>query len=140
VEGWLKQLGFNYLKEQVESKDGGKEPVLYIRFRGKAKLPDFNVQINALGDWAVCRALLAMEKQVPKAKRAGFYRSLLQANFRYAEVTFSADEDGSVFVECDVNRDADVRTFEEEFKSLPFGMSIFVEEIAPRFGVELGKG
>jgi len=140
VEGWLEKLGFNYAKEQVDSEGGGKEPVLYIRFRGKAKQPDFDVYIIARGDWILCRARLATADQIPKAKRAEFYRALLNAVFRYSEVSFSADDDGNIFVECDIHRTSDLRTFEEEFKSLPVGMGIFAEELAPKFGIKLGKG
>jgi len=137
AEGWLTELGFEYAREQVETGGGEREPMLFIRFKGKEKLPDYDVQINARGEWVICKARLAVAKQIAKSKRAGVYGALLKANYRYSEVNFNLNDEGDVFVECDVHKDARTRTFEVEFNSLPIGMSIFTEEIAPEFAIKL---
>ena len=137
AESWLKEIGFEYSKEIVETEDGEKEPMLFVRFKGTGKLPDYDVQIKARGEWVICMARLAKSKQVPRGKRADIYHALLNTNYRYSEVTFSSNADGDLFVECEVHRNAKLLTFEFEFKSLPVGMSIFAEQIAPKYGIKL---
>jgi hypothetical protein len=138
AEGWLRELGFEYSKEKMETSDGKTEPMLFIRFKGKGELPDYDVQINAHGDWVICRARLAKAKLIPKSKRAELYHDLLNMIYRYSELTFSSNDEGDVFVECEVHRNVRPLTFELEFKTLPVGMSIFAEQIAPKYGVKLG--
>ncbi|MHA1269137.1 MAG: hypothetical protein ACTSPY_05060 [Candidatus Helarchaeota archaeon] len=91
--------------------------------------------------WVEIKCLLLMKKVLPKIPQLEniLHEKLLQANFNYAEVTYSIDSEGNVFAEADMPVKTDIINFKSEFVSILFAIENFFNQIIPSVSNEIKK-
>nr|MDO8081110.1 hypothetical protein [Candidatus Freyarchaeota archaeon] len=123
VEKWLKNMDLKDIKRDEANS------MLFVAFGISGN--SFLVQTRVSEDWINIKALVALLKDIPKEERENLFYSCLVANFTHHEVTFSADANG-IWVEADMPKDTTESNFKVEFGSVVYGVTHFIEQIAPK--------
>jgi hypothetical protein len=91
--------------------------------------------------WVQIKCLLMLSKNIPDIPdlEETLHRKLLQANFNFAEVTYSLDEENNIFSEADMPIDTDFTNFKSEFVSVVFAIDYFFKNIVPEVSTEIKK-
>ncbi|MCD6243971.1 MAG: hypothetical protein J7J65_01890 [Candidatus Korarchaeota archaeon] len=87
-------------------------------------------------EWVAIRTTILEKEQVPNS--LDFYKSLLNAHYKLAEVRYDVDDDGNVgstktLPITGLNFD----NFSSEFNSVVFAIDYFRQEIAPKFDIQV---
>ena len=125
VNEWLKQMELT----SIRPDDYEENPRVIVNY--SVGEYTFQVQIRASEKWINAKALVAFVKDIPAQERCNLYHKVLLTNWELNEVTFSADHDGDIWLETDMPTDSTKENFEIEFNSIPFGLTYFVDKIAP---------
>lgn len=126
IRGYLETLNVNEIIENREKF------VIDIPFQFKFKSEEeieLLIRFFIVENWILTKCLILLAKQIPKKLQNTIMKSLLQSNFQYPEVTFSMDLESNIYLEIDMIPSISFKTFESEFKSIPFGIKHFYEEI-----------
>ncbi len=134
------------LKENIERVEGflREKELVYTKSENILTVPYeigdlvFNPQIEFHGKWLTVSACMIKNENVPEAIRCDLYRELLTANNKLPEIQYDIDEEGNVNVSADMRiAITDFDNFFSEFFSIPYGIKYFVENIAPKFNLNM---
>ena len=100
-----------------------------------------NVDTRLGNKWIEIKCFLLSQKSLPKTPDLEFllHKKLLQANFNFAEVCYSLDDDGNIFAEADMPVDTDFVNFKSEFVSIVFAIEQIYQKIIPSVSEEIRK-
>ncbi|MHA1309315.1 MAG: hypothetical protein ACTSQO_00180 [Candidatus Helarchaeota archaeon] len=112
----------------------------------KYEFPDKKV-INFLVDtrigskWIETKCLLLFKKSISDMLEIEpiLHKKILEANFNYAEITFSIDNEGNIYAEADQPLDTDFANFKSEYGSIVFAIDLFFNKIIPSISNEIKK-
>ncbi len=90
-------------------------------------------------DWIFVKCCIILKKSIPQNKLFDLYQKLLYANYLYAELTFSVDEEGNVYAESDMPSEADFENFKSEFSSIFVVLVHFFTKIFPELDLIVSK-
>ncbi len=94
------------------------------------------VTISSNEKWIEIMAPLLSKDLVPKDKESEFYKELLYANHKFAEVCFDVDSEGNIGTSQELLVSAlTFDYFEEEFRAVPFAALHFWKNIAPKYNI-----
>ncbi len=123
----LDQMGIIYTRTSFPTKDG-EVPCLVATHRVRDF--DFDLITIASEDWVHVKArVLSLTNEMKNDNdfKAAVYHVCLLGNFYLNEVTFSADDEGNIYVEADMLPDVDHDGFQQEYKSLLVGIDYFLD-------------
>jgi hypothetical protein len=113
--------------EQIDEKT----LVVPYEIDGKFFKPIITIQ----GKWLLVSALIIDADALPSNDDAYLrllYAKILQATHDLHEINYDIDENGSLYVSCDMKYDiTDYDNFFSEFFAIPSGIKYFMEKIAP---------
>lgn len=100
-----------------------------------------NVDTRMDEKWVQIKCLLMLSKNIPDIPdlEETLHKKLLQANFNFAEVTYSLDDENNIFSEADMPIDTDFTNFKSEFVSVVFAIDYFFKNIVPGVSEEIKK-
>ncbi len=98
----------------------------------------FNPEIQFHGKWIVVSALIIKREDVPDAVYNDVLFDLLLAIHNLPEINYDVDEEGNIYTSVDMRAAiTDYDDFFSEFFAVPFGIKNFLQEIAPKFKLEI---
>ncbi|MHA2224877.1 MAG: hypothetical protein ACXAC8_06720 [Candidatus Hodarchaeales archaeon] len=125
VKRWLDQMNMKY-------KVKNSNVLLLYNVNGIR----FAVIVTSLENWIRIAALIIRAEEIPKEKKGEIFADLLRTNWELNEVTYSIDPKGAIFSENVVLVDSNFENFKSEFSAVVFGVTHFVRNIGPKYGLE----
>jgi len=130
IEGYLKQM--NLVFRVIPSEE---RIIVPYKIGGRV----FLVSITASDRWVRFYSIIVTKDQLGKdVNIPNLHRELLVANGKLSEVKYFITEQGDVGVVG--HEGVDVLTidgFRQEYEAIPFGVSYFLKEIAPKLNLEV---
>ncbi len=94
------------------------------------------VSININEKWIEIMAPMLSKDLIPQDNEVEFYKDLLFANHKFAEVCFDVDADGNIGTSQELLVSAlTFDYFEEEFRAVPYAALHFWKNIAPKYNI-----
>ncbi len=120
-------MGVRFERTSFHARDG-EVPIIVAPYRIRDH--DFDLLVMSDGEWVHVKARVFQmqgDLQLNYEFKAALYHLCLLGNFYLNEVTFSADDEGNVYVEADMLPDIPYEDFRMEFNSLALGIDYFFE-------------
>ncbi|MHA1231671.1 MAG: hypothetical protein ACTSRP_15625 [Candidatus Helarchaeota archaeon] len=138
VLGFIKELKPEIIHEN--KKDYQIVIPLTYKFSNGEKIV-LNVDTRLSDKWIETKCLLLINEAIPNNPEIEhlLHKKLLQANFRYAEVTYSLDNEGNVYAEADMPLETDWLNFKSEYISIIFAIDLLFNKIIPEIPKEIKK-
>lgn len=135
ISKYLDKMGIPYKNQDLGSESKSKFPALLCTYRFENK-HNFDVIVYSIGEWINIKCLVLRRKKIPSHFLTDIYELCLQLNYDLPEVTFSANK-GDIFIEMDALAESSFEDFAEEFKSIPVGITHFVEKVQELYGITI---
>ncbi|MHA1299488.1 MAG: hypothetical protein ACTSO9_08655 [Candidatus Helarchaeota archaeon] len=139
VKDFLVRVG---IKEQniIENEEENSfEIPLTVEFKNSEPII-LKTKILVTEKWIFSKCLIMFGDKIPSgAIKMLLYQEMLRANFDLAEVTFSLDQVGNIYIETDMPVETNFENFQTEFQSVPFGVLHFFNFIGPKISSEIKR-
>jgi len=129
IEGFLKQMELTYRVVPEEDR---------ILLPYQIKDRRFMLVVDRGDKWVRFFIIFVEAANLKSANKLDLYAALLEANGQLAEVKYFMTDEGAVgVIGHEGIQTLTFEGFQEEYNALPFAVSHFIENIAPKFNIDV---